>query len=61
MRLPAFEIEQNGKKFYAGYMLAQQLCDEKRVKADAWSPGNRVGYLLNTLQIRITFLPRQSC
>jgi len=44
MRLPAFEIEQNGKKFYAGYMLAQQLCDEKRVKADAWSPGNREGY-----------------
>jgi DGQHR domain-containing protein len=44
MRLPAFEIEQNGKKFYAGYMLAQQLCDGKRVKADAWSPGNREGY-----------------
>lgn len=44
MRIPAFEIEQNGKKFYAGYMLAQQLCDEKRVKADAWSPGNREGY-----------------
>ena len=44
MRLPAFEIEQNGKKFYAGYMLAQQLCDEKRVKADTWSPGNREGY-----------------
>lgn len=44
MKLPAFEIEQNGKKFYAGYMLAQQLCDEKRVKADAWSPGNREGY-----------------
>ncbi|MFW6117955.1 MAG: DGQHR domain-containing protein [Chloroflexota bacterium] len=44
MKLPAFEIEQNGKKFYAGYMLAQQLCDEKKVKADAWSPGNREGY-----------------
>jgi DGQHR domain-containing protein len=44
MKLPAFEIEQNGKKFYAGYMLAQQLCDEKRVRADAWSPGNREGY-----------------
>jgi len=44
MELPAFEIEQNRKKFYAAYMLAEQICDERRVKADAWSPGNREGY-----------------
>lgn len=44
MELPAFEIEQNRKKFYAAYMLAEQLCDERRVQADAWSPANREGY-----------------
>jgi DGQHR domain-containing protein len=44
MELPAFELEQNRKKFYAAYMFAEQLCDERRVKADAWSPSNREGY-----------------
>jgi len=55
MKLPAFEIEQNGKKFYAAYMLAEQLCDEKRVKADAWSPDNREGYQrrLSTIRARL--------
>jgi DGQHR domain-containing protein len=44
MELPAFELEQNRKRFYAAYMSAEQLCDERRVQADAWSPGNREGY-----------------
>lgn len=55
MELPAFEIEQNKKKFYTAYMLAEQLCDERRVKADAWSPGNREGYQrrLDTIRARL--------
>jgi len=44
VELPAFELEQNGKRFYVAYMFADQLCDERRVKADAWSPSNREGY-----------------
>jgi len=55
MELPALEIEQNGKKFYAACMSAEQLCDEGRVKADVWSPGNREGYQrkLDTIRARL--------
>lgn len=55
MELVAFEIEQNKKKFYAAYMSAEQLCDEDRVKADAWSPANREGYQrrLSTIRARL--------
>lgn len=44
MKLQAFEIEQNRKKFYLTHMTANQLCDEGRVKADIWSPDNVEGY-----------------
>jgi len=44
MKLPAFQIEQNGKIFWTTYMSAEQLCHERRVKADTWSPDNREGY-----------------
>ena len=44
MRLPAFEIEQNGKNFYVGYMSAEELCNANRVKTDMWSEQNREGY-----------------
>ena len=44
MNLYAFEIEQNLKKFYLTYMSTEQLCDEKKVKADIWSTENREGY-----------------
>ena len=52
MELPAFEIEQNKKKFYAARMLAEQLCDERRVQADAWSPDNREGYQRRLSMVR---------
>ena len=44
MKLPAFEIEQNRKKFYITYMSAEQLSDDKKIKADAWDEHNREGY-----------------
>lgn len=44
MKLPAFEIEQNRKRFYVTYMSAEQLCDEGRVRADIWAPDNVEGY-----------------
>jgi DGQHR domain-containing protein len=52
MELPAFEIEQNKKRFYAARMLAKQLCDERRVQADAWSPDNREGYQRRLSMVR---------
>ena len=55
MKLSAFEIEQNGKKFYIAYMTTEQLCDERKVKADIWSSGNREGYQrgLDAIRARI--------
>jgi DGQHR domain-containing protein len=44
MQLPAFEIEQNSKKFYFSFMTAEQLADEQRIKADKWTPLNPEGY-----------------
>lgn len=55
MRIPAFEIEQNRKKFYLTYMSAEQLSDETKVKTDTWSPDNREGYQrgLNAIRAKI--------
>lgn len=44
MKLLAFEIEQNRKKFYITFMSAEQLSDEKRIQADIWTEKNREGY-----------------
>lgn len=55
MKLSAFEIEQNCKKFYVTYMSVEQLCDERKVKADIWSIENREGYQrgLDAIRARI--------
>lgn len=47
MKLPALEIEQNGKKMYLTYKHAKQLVESyrrRKIKADIWSLDNRGGY-----------------
>jgi len=44
MKLAAFEIEQNNKKFFLTYMDAEDLTDEEKVHADIWSKDNLEGY-----------------
>ena len=43
MKIKVFEIEQNGKKFYTGYLSAREISDEKKIKADTWKH-NKGGY-----------------
>lgn len=51
MKLPAFEISQNGRKFYVTYMSAEELADEK-IQVDVWRRNHPDGYQREHLDYR---------
>jgi DGQHR domain-containing protein len=44
MQLPAFEIDQNGSKFYLTVLTSKQLANEEKVKPDLWTSSTPDGY-----------------
>ncbi|MBI3027613.1 DGQHR domain-containing protein [Candidatus Woesearchaeota archaeon] len=54
MKLQAFEINQNGKKFYLTFMNGRELYDKNKIKVDIWRKEEQDGYQRKPIQSRIT-------